>query len=138
MSRRRLVVLSLGGTITMVPQAAGGIAPKLGAAELVASGPELAEDAEITADSPARLPSPSLTPEHILDVELSTSASLGRIKVAHEPLDVDLLSREVTGGTGVRVACGWRLKGLSTKLHGGTGAEAQPEGGKSRGRAQPS
>jgi L-asparaginase len=36
-------MLSLGGTITMVPQAAGGIAPRLGAAELVASVPELAE-----------------------------------------------------------------------------------------------
>jgi signal transduction histidine kinase len=40
--------------------------------------------------------------DHILDVELSTSASLGRVRVAHEPVDVDLLSREVTGGTGVR------------------------------------
>lgn len=68
MSRKRLVVLSLGGTITMVPQAGGGIAPKLGAAELVASVPELAEVAEIEADSQARLPSPSLAPEHLVAV----------------------------------------------------------------------
>ena len=62
MSKPRLLVLSLGGTITMVPGASGGIAPKLGAAELVASVPALAEVAEIEARSPFRLPSPSLTP----------------------------------------------------------------------------
>jgi len=64
----RLIMLSLGGTITMVPQEGGGIAPKLGAAELVASVPELAAVAEIEADSPARLPSPSLAPEHLVAV----------------------------------------------------------------------
>ncbi len=68
MSRKRLLLLSLGGTITMVPSAEGGIAPKLGAAELVASVPDLATVAEIEADSPARLPSPSLTPAHLVDV----------------------------------------------------------------------
>ncbi|MBR0683576.1 asparaginase [Roseomonas eburnea] len=68
MSRKRLIVLSLGGTITMVPQAEGGIAPKLGAAELVASVPELAQVAGIEADSPARLPSPSLKPDHLVAV----------------------------------------------------------------------
>ena len=75
MSRRRLIVLSLGGTITMVPQAAGGIAPRLGAADLVASVPELAEVAEITAESPARLPSPSLTPDHIIGVATRIEAA---------------------------------------------------------------
>jgi L-asparaginase len=64
----RLIMLSLGGTITMVPQAGGGITPKLGAAELVASVPELATVAEIAAESPARLPSPSLTPDHLVAV----------------------------------------------------------------------
>lgn len=68
MTRKRLLVLSLGGTITMVPSEAGGITPKLGAAELVASVPDLATVAEIEADSPARLPSPSLTPAHLVDV----------------------------------------------------------------------
>lgn len=68
MSRKRILVLSLGGTITMLPTEGGGIAPSLGAADLVAAVPALAEVAEIEAASPARLPSPSLTPEHILDV----------------------------------------------------------------------
>jgi len=66
--RKRLLVLSLGGTITMVPQAEGGIAPKLGAAELVAAVPALADVAEIESESPARLPSPSLTPAHLVAV----------------------------------------------------------------------
>lgn len=39
----RLLFLSLGGTITMVPSEGGGIAPKLGAEELVASVPALGE-----------------------------------------------------------------------------------------------
>lgn len=68
MTRPRLLVLSLGGTITMLPQAEGGIAPRLGAAELVASVPDLAEVAAIEAESPARLPSPSLTPAHLVAV----------------------------------------------------------------------
>jgi L-asparaginase len=61
-------MLSLGGTITMVPSAGGGIAPKLGAAELVASVPELASVARIESESAARLPSPSLTPAILVDV----------------------------------------------------------------------
>ena len=40
MAKPRLLFLSLGGTITMVPSAEGGITPKLGAAELVASVPD--------------------------------------------------------------------------------------------------
>lgn len=68
MSLPRLLFLSLGGTITMVPSASGGIAPKLGAAELVASVPELAKVASIEAQSPFRLPSPSLKLENLVDV----------------------------------------------------------------------
>lgn len=68
MRRPRLLILSLGGTITMVPSAGGGIAPKLGAAELVASVPELAEVGDIEAHSPHRLPSPSLEPGHLVEV----------------------------------------------------------------------
>ncbi len=64
----RVLILSLGGTITMVPSAGGGITPKLGAAELVASVPELAEVAEIEAQSPRRLPSPSLKPADLVEV----------------------------------------------------------------------
>jgi signal transduction histidine kinase len=58
---------------------------------------DVPESLERLADALGRLS------EHILDVELSTSASLGRIQVVHEPLDLDLLSREVTGGAGVRL-----------------------------------
>jgi L-asparaginase len=64
----RLLVLSLGGTITMVKSDSGGIAPRLGAAELVASVPALAEVADIDARSPFRLPSPSITLENMLEV----------------------------------------------------------------------
>jgi L-asparaginase len=68
MTKPRLLILSLGGTITMVPSESGGIAPKLGAAELVAAVPALAEVAEIEAHSPFRLPSPSLTPANLVEV----------------------------------------------------------------------
>jgi L-asparaginase len=53
----------------MVPDnSGGGIAPKLGAAELVASVPALAKVANIEARSPFRLPSPSLTLEKLIEV----------------------------------------------------------------------
>lgn len=64
----RLLFLSLGGTITMLPDGGGGITPKLGAAELVASVPALADVARIEAHSPLRLPSPSLTPAHLVTI----------------------------------------------------------------------
>ncbi|NMJ43667.1 asparaginase [Roseomonas sp. JC162] len=68
MSHRRLLVLSLGGTITMLPAATGGIAPTLGAADLVNAVPALGDVADIVAESPARLPSPSLRPGHLVQV----------------------------------------------------------------------
>jgi L-asparaginase len=68
MLKPRLLFLSLGGTITMVPGESGGITPKLGAAELVASVPALGEVADIEARSPFRLPSPSLTAANLVDV----------------------------------------------------------------------
>ena len=71
----RLLVLSLGGTITMVPSEGEGIVPKLGAAELVASVPALGEVAEIEARSPLRLPSPSLTPAHLVGVAREIDAA---------------------------------------------------------------
>jgi L-asparaginase len=49
----------------------GGIAPKLGAAELVASVPALKEVGDIDARSPFRLPSPSLTAANLVDVALT-------------------------------------------------------------------
>ncbi len=68
MTLPRLLVLSLGGTITMTPSAAGGIAPTLGAAELVAAVPGLGDVAEIEARSPFRVGSSSLTIANILAV----------------------------------------------------------------------
>jgi len=68
MARPRLLMLSLGGTITMVRSETGGIAPSLGAAELVAAIPELAEVAQIEAHSPFKLPSPSITLANIVHV----------------------------------------------------------------------
>src|SRR3974390_1849060 len=70
MSKPRLLFLSLGGTITMGPSGGGGITPKLGAAELVASVPALKEVGDIDARSPFRLPSPSLTPANLVEVAL--------------------------------------------------------------------
>ncbi len=61
--RPRILVLSLGGTITMTPGAGPGLNPTLGAAELVAAVPGLDAVAEVVAESPARVASPSLTPE---------------------------------------------------------------------------
>jgi L-asparaginase len=68
MALPRILVLSLGGTITMLPSDTGGIAPKLGAADLVAAVPALADVAEVEAHSPFRLPSPSLSPANLVDV----------------------------------------------------------------------
>jgi L-asparaginase len=57
----RVAVISMGGTIAMSPSASGGIVPSLGAEDLVASVPGLAElDVEITTESLRSLPSPSL------------------------------------------------------------------------------
>lgn len=64
----RLLILSLGGTITMTRDEAGGISPSLGAEELVRSIPELADVAELEARSLHRLPSPSIKLEHIVEV----------------------------------------------------------------------
>jgi L-asparaginase len=75
MTPPRLLFLSLGGTITMLPTAEGGIAPTLGAAELVASVPALADVAAIEARSPLRLPSPSLEPAHLVAVAAEIAAA---------------------------------------------------------------
>jgi L-asparaginase len=52
----------------MVPGEGGGITPKLGAADLVASVPALADVCEIEARSPFRLPSPSLGADQVVSV----------------------------------------------------------------------
>ncbi|MCB4767456.1 asparaginase [Ancylobacter sp. Lp-2] len=73
--RPHLLALSLGGTITMTASAAGGIAPTLGAADLVAAVPALAEIAEIEARSPFRVGSSSLTLANIAEVAAEIRAA---------------------------------------------------------------
>jgi signal transduction histidine kinase len=57
---------------------------------------EVTESMERLTDALTRLS------EHILDIELATSASLGRIRVNVEPLDVAALCRELDGSPEVR------------------------------------
>lgn len=68
MAKPRVLLVSLGGTITMTPGAGGGIAPTLTGADLVAAVPALDDIAEIEAVSPFRLPGASLTLAHLRDV----------------------------------------------------------------------
>jgi L-asparaginase len=66
--RPKLLLVSLGGTITMTASAGPGIVPTLTGADLVAAVPALAEVADIEAMSPFRLPGPSLTLAHLREV----------------------------------------------------------------------
>ncbi len=76
--RPRVLVLSLGGTITMTPAATGGIAPTLGAAELVAAVPGLADVAQIEARAVLRQPSASLSLENLIAVAREVSAAFAQ------------------------------------------------------------
>lgn len=59
---RRVEIIALGGTIACAPDAgSGGVAPGLGADDLVAAVPALAEVADINARNLANLPSPEIT-----------------------------------------------------------------------------
>ena len=71
----RLLMLSLGGTITMTANAGGGIAPTLGAEDLIAAVPGLGAVARIDARSPLRLPSPSLALDHVVAVAAEIRAA---------------------------------------------------------------
>jgi L-asparaginase len=71
----RLLILSLGGTITMVQGAGPGITPKLGAAELVASVPALAGVAAIEMETPCAVASPSLEPAQLIAVARRITAA---------------------------------------------------------------
>lgn len=66
--RPKVLLVSLGGTITMTSAAGAGIAPTLTGADLVAAVPALAEVAEIEAISPFRLPGASLTIANLRDI----------------------------------------------------------------------
>lgn len=63
----RVLLVSLGGTITMTRQGPGdGVVPTLGAAELIDAVPELAGVADIDAHSASRIPGASLTLDELV------------------------------------------------------------------------
>lgn len=64
----RILLLSLGGTITMTRSLEGGIVPTLTAADLAASVPGLAAAAQIETLSPLRRPSAGLTLDDLIGV----------------------------------------------------------------------
>ena len=66
--RPKVLLVSLGGTITMTSGAGPGIVPTLTGADLVRAVPALANVAEIEAVSPFRLPGPSLTLANLREV----------------------------------------------------------------------
>ncbi len=67
MTRPRVAVGSTGGTIAMTAQQQGGVRPSLGAAELVAGVPGLAEVAELTATTLATVPSAHFGPHDVVE-----------------------------------------------------------------------
>ena len=68
MTRRKILIVSLGGTITMTRAATGGIVPTMSAADLVGTVSGLDAIAAIETMTPLRKPSPSLTLDDLLVV----------------------------------------------------------------------
>ena len=68
MTLPRILLLSLGGTITMTRSGEGGIVPTLTAADLAASVPGLAAVAAVETLSPLRRPSAGLTLDDLIGV----------------------------------------------------------------------
>jgi L-asparaginase len=64
----KILLISLGGTITMTTSAGGGIKPALTAADLVKSVPGLEQVAQLEAATPLQLPSPSLRLDDLLEL----------------------------------------------------------------------
>ncbi len=71
-----ILLISLGGTITMTRSAAGGITPTLTAAELAAAVPGLDAVARIETASPMTMPSASLAIDDVLKVAALADARL--------------------------------------------------------------
>ena len=67
-TRSKILLVSLGGTITMTSGEGPGIVPTLTGADLVRAVPDLADVAEIETVSPFRLPGPSLTLANLREV----------------------------------------------------------------------
>lgn len=74
--RPKVLLVSLGGTITMTAVTGPGIVPTLTGADLVAAVPALADVADIEAMSPFRLPGPSLTLANLREVARLLNARL--------------------------------------------------------------
>ena len=66
--QKRILVVTLGGTIAMTHDASGAIVPSLSAQELVKAVPGLSELARISTCSPLQMPGASLTLEHLFEV----------------------------------------------------------------------
>lgn len=76
MALPRILLLSLGGTITMTRSAEGGIVPTLTAADLAATVPGLDAAAEIETLSPLRRPSAGLTLDDLIGVAATLNQRL--------------------------------------------------------------
>jgi L-asparaginase len=78
MAKPRILVVALGGTISMTPTAGGGITPKLTGADLVAAVPELEKVAQVDPRSPFQLPGASLTIGQLAEVAALIDAEIAR------------------------------------------------------------
>jgi L-asparaginase len=80
MPRPKILVVSLGGTITMTRGATGGITPTLSAADLVRAVPGIESVAEIEAVSLTSIPGASLSLNNLLELValIERSAASGR------------------------------------------------------------
>jgi len=76
MSLPHILLISLGGTITMTRSAAGGLTPTLTAAELAAAVPGLDALVQIETTSPMAMPGASLTIDDVLAVATLADARL--------------------------------------------------------------
>lgn len=68
MSRPRVHVISLGGTITMRPAATGGVVPELSGEDLVAMVPGLVDVADVSAETRSTASSTTLRVEDLVEV----------------------------------------------------------------------
>jgi L-asparaginase len=74
----RVLLVSLGGTITMTRGDAGGITPSLGADDLVQAVPGIASVARIDTASPMKMPGASLSIDDVLAVAASIDRRLAQ------------------------------------------------------------
>lgn len=71
-----IALILLGGTITMTRDATGGIAPTLTAKALLEAVPGLSDVADVTPQSPFRIPGASLTLPHLVEVADAAAAAV--------------------------------------------------------------